>query len=125
MLMIRAEQMKALEKERANEFLVNLKSDLRLALGRAGRVISEEELDRQLAIGLPRGRRYFTRGQDLARYAMIIMLQLGGWNENDDPQTLGRMLSSGSLPAERRLRNLQIWSRSREAFRERRQRERS
>jgi hypothetical protein len=116
--------MKAFEEARANAFLSDLKSDLRSALNRAGRAISDEDLDRQLAIGLPRGRRYFTREPHLARYAKIVMLQLGGWTENDHPQTLLKMLSSSRLPPERRLENLEIWSRSREAWRERRQRER-
>jgi hypothetical protein len=124
MLLIRAEQMKTMEAERANAFVVRLKADLRAALGRVGRAISEEDLDRQLELGLPRGYRYFKREADVARYAMIVMLQVGGWSEQDDPETLLRMLGSRTLSADRRLRNLEIWSRSREGFKVRRQRER-
>ena len=106
MLVIRAEQLQILEAAHQRAVERRLLAHLRDFLIRSNKPHADLEK------GLASGRRFFTGFDDLARYAEIVLLHLGGWSESDHPEKALKLLSAKGVPAKRRLDNFAHWAAS-------------
>lgn len=109
MLSIRSEQMAAFAQARLGDFRRRLRAYLYAESVRGGRTVPDDRLDRQLALVLDRGQRYFRSERDLARYARILILQPGGWDEREHADAVEEMLRPHALDGAIRLDNLERW----------------
>jgi hypothetical protein len=109
MLTIRAEQMRALAAARAADFERGVLAELRAA--RPGLLGGGTALEEQVRQGIARGRAYFDRPRDLARYVFIVLEHLGGWSAERDPAVVREIVGCRALPGPRRLDNLERWAR--------------
>ncbi len=109
MLTIRAEQMRALAAARAADFERGLVAEVRAA--RPGLFGSAAALEEQVRRGIARGRAYFDRPRDLARYVFVMLDHLGGFDVEGDPAAVRELVGCRALPGARRLDNLERWAR--------------
>jgi hypothetical protein len=114
MLVIRPEQLQILAAAHERAVEQRLLVHLRDFLVRNGKPMCDAKLYAELERGLASGRRFFTSFNDLARYAEIVLLQLGGWGESDHPEKALKLLRGEAVSTRRRLDNFAYWTASRE-----------
>ena len=108
MLKIRNEQIRAMARQQTVDFEGRLAVYLQPVLAEAGKSLPQSELAAQVAAGVESGRRFFRTEADIARYAEIVLLHLGGWNGEDHSSDVLELLRPKVLSAEARLHNLEI-----------------
>lgn len=111
MLVIRSEQMRALQAARLEQFeryaIARVEADM------PQRAFALPALATQVRLGVARGLRHFSTEHDVARYVEIVLRHLGGWTVDDHPVGALEMIRSASLPAGRRLDNFERWAKAR------------
>ena len=112
MLVIRSEQMRALQSARLEQFEQH--AIARVEAADMPRLASAlPSLAAQVRLGVARGLRHFSTEDDVARYVEIVLRHLGGWTLDDHPLNALEMIRSASLPAARRLDNFERWAKAR------------
>jgi hypothetical protein len=110
LLIIRREQIQVFERLRREQFSARLERHLCRMLQEAGAVVQADELRRQITTGLSSALRFFENEADIARYAEIVLLHLGGWKADDHPTIALQMLHARSVAAGSRLANFERWA---------------
>lgn len=114
MLVVRREQMQALEGARLDAFEQRVRQNVLARSAEDGRTMSMDRLPGQLRAVLRQGREYFDREQDIVRFVEIVLLNPGGWETEQPPDGAHRLLSGRALSPERRLKNLEFWANGRQ-----------
>ena len=108
MLVIRSEQMRALQLARVEQFVEHAMAHVAASLPQ----LPEEPsaLRAQVRLGVARGLRHFSSEDDVSRYVEIVLRHIGGWSGEDHPVAALEMIRSASIPAARRLDNFARWA---------------
>ena len=111
MLVIRGEQMRALQTARVEQFEQHASALVEANMPQL--VSTVPTLASQIRLGVARGLRHFSTEDDVARYVEIVLRHLGGWSDDDHPASALEMIRSASIPAARRLDNFERWAKGR------------
>jgi hypothetical protein len=109
LLTIRKEQIKVFEDQRNCDFKRRLFERLKRLRVDAHLNLSDEELERQMELGVASGRRFFSSENDLTRYLELVLTRMGGWTGADLPKHVLDLLSSFAIQPANRLDNLEYW----------------
>jgi hypothetical protein len=110
MLVIRDQQMETLRRQRLGRFRELLVHDLTIALQDVGISWSRTEIERQANRGAGwADSAGVTRECDVARFTILVCIHLGGFGEDELPQSVYAIAGAFGVTPEVRLQRLESW----------------